>query len=263
MDAGHSERRGGRRYAIDEVTLTYAVSGRLLSEVSRRTRQPLSERVVLIPDPTGEFTFSRKAIGRLAEHQYRRAEIYGLRSAPHGPATTEALLGSLPRVDRPGASLLHLVTHGTTDPEPRLQTFDGWLALVRILEQARGRRPDAPGGLVITSACLTDSTRANYDESMTIATAFLAAGACSVIGTRWPLDDDMTAVLSIRLHYHLQLGRTPAEALRRAQLDLLRPTEKIRQSFGRPLDAIDEARLSHPASWAGYVHHGSDTRETA
>jgi CHAT domain len=253
---------GSRRYAIDDVALTYAASARLLGEVSRRGRQPLAERVVLVSDPTGEFTMSRVAARQLAAHLYPQAEIYGLKSAPHGPATTEALLGALPRADRPGASLLHLVTHGSADPVPQVQTFDGWLALDRILEQARGRSPDAQGGLVITNACLTDSTRADYDESMTLATAFLAAGACSIIGTRWPVDDDTTAALSLRLHYHLHLGRPPAEALRHAQLDLLRPTPVIRKSLGPHLSAIDEARLSHPVSWAGYVHHGSDTRET-
>ena len=98
---------------------------------------------------------------------------------------------------------------------------------------------------------------------MTLATAFLAAGACSIIGTRWPVDDDTTAALSLRLHYHLHLGLLLAEALRHAQLDLLRPTPVIRKSLGPHLRSIDEARLSYPVSWAGYVHHGSDTRETS
>ena len=102
----------------------------------------------------------------------------------------------------------------------------------RILEQARDRPPDAPGGLVITNACLTDSARTDYDESLTLATAFLAAGATAVIGTRWPVDDDTAAALSLRLHYHLQLGKPPAEALRRAQLDLLRPEPDVRKSLG-------------------------------
>jgi CHAT domain-containing protein len=115
---------------------------------------------------------------------------------------------------------------------------------------------DAPGGLIITNACLTDSTRVNHDESLTLATALLAAGATAVIGTRWPIDDDTATVLSLRLHYHLQLGKAPAEALRHAQLDLLRPDPGMRKSLGPDLAAIEESRLSHPASWAGHVHHG-------
>ena len=91
---------------------------------------------------------------------------------------------------------------------------------------------------MVTNACLTDSTRTHYDESITLATAFLAAGATAVIGTRWPVDDDTAAALSLRLHYHLQVGCQPAEALRRAQLDLLRPTPGMRATLGPHLGAL-------------------------
>ncbi|MGA2826283.1 MAG: CHAT domain-containing protein [Streptosporangiaceae bacterium] len=245
-----------RRYAIDDVVLTYAASARLLGDVSRRPRQPLTERVVLVSDPTGQFPMARRTVKELASRQYPGAEVYGPRNAPNGPATTAVLLDALPGRDRPGASLFQLSTHATTMPTPQLQTRDGWLPISRILDQARDRPPNAPGGLIITNACLTDSTRANYDESLTLATAFLAAGATSVIGTRWPVDDDTAAALSLRLHYHLQLGKLPAEALRNAQLDLARPTPDIRSSLGPILAAVAESRLSHPASWAGHVHHG-------
>jgi CHAT domain-containing protein len=77
-----------------------------------------------------------------------------------------------------------------------------------------------------------------------------------VIGTRWPVDDDTVAVLSLRLHHHLQLGRPPADALRRAQLDLLRPAPGMRATLHRHLADLTDARLSHPATWAGHVHHG-------
>ncbi len=251
---------GTRRYAIEDVTLTYAASARLLGEVSRRPRQPLGTRVVLMSDPQGRFHMTRRAGRRLASRQYREAEVYGLKSAPHGPATIDALLGALPGTDRPGASLLQVSTHGSTDPVPRLQTFDGWLPLTRILDQARSRPPDAPGGLIITNACLTDSTRTHHDESLTLATALLAAGATDVIGTRWPVDDDTATALSLRLHYHLQLGKTPPEALQSAQCDLIRAAPDILQSFGDDLCTVQAGRLRHPVSWAGYVHHGADTR---
>jgi hypothetical protein len=245
-----------RRYAIEDVVLSYAASARLLGEVARRPRQRLDERVVFVADPTGTFHFSRRILPGLAGRLYPSVKVYGLNRAPDGAATTEVLLGALPGSDRQGASLLHLITHGMMDPEPAMQTRDGMLPLARILRQARGRAPEAPGGLVITSACLTDVTLTDYDESLTLATAFLAAGATSVIGTRWPVDDDTTTALSVRLHHHLKDGHAPAEALRRAQLDLLRPGPALRGSLGPAFDAISDGRLSHPASWAGHVHHG-------
>jgi CHAT domain-containing protein len=192
----------------------------------------------------------------VARSLYPDAAVYGLNRAPNGPATSAVILDALPGRGEPGASLLHLTTHGMLLPEPSVQTRDGVLPLARILEQAHGRAPDAPGGLVITSACVTDVTRTGYDESLTMATAFLAAGATAVIGTRWPVDDDTATALAIRLHHHLRDGHSPAEALRRAQLDLLRPGPALRDSLGPPFAEVDDARLSHPASWAGHVHHG-------
>jgi len=247
---------GERRYAIDDAVLSYAASARLLGETARRPRRPLSDRVVLVSNPDGELPMTRRADRLLASRQYPAAEVYGAGSEPHGAATIDVLLGAVPAGDRPGASLLQLSTHGRTEPTPGLKAKDGWLALARILDQARDRAPDAPGGLVITNACLTDTTRTHYDESLTLATAFLAGGATAVIGTRWPVDDDTVAVLSLRLHYHLQLGRPPAEALRRAQLDLLRPTREMRATLDPHLAGPSDARLSDAATWAGHVHHG-------
>jgi hypothetical protein len=255
---------GPRRYAIEDVVLSYAASARLLVEVSSRPRQRPEERVVFVTDPTGRLDISRRAMAGLARGLYPGAKVYGLNKAPDGPATTAIVLDALPGSDHQGASLLHLTTHGTLDltargtssPEPAVQTRDGALSLTRILDQARGRAPDAPGGLVITSACLTDVTRGDHDESLTLAVAFLAAGATAVIGTRWPVDDDTTTALAIRLHHHVKDGQSPAEALRRAQLDLLRPGPALRASLGPGFAPIDDARLSHPASWAGHVHHG-------
>jgi CHAT domain-containing protein len=247
---------GQRRYAIDDVVLSYAASARLLGETARRPRRRLSDRVVLVTNPDGELPMTRRATRLLASYQYQDAEVYGAGDEANGAATIDALLGALPAGDRPGASLLQLSTHGRTEPAPGLKAKDGWLALARILGQARDRAPDAPGGLVITNACLTDTTRTHYDESLTLATAFLAGGATAVIGTRWPVDDDTVAVLSLRLHYYLQLGRPPAEALRQAQLDLLRPAPGMLATLDPVLAELTDARLSHAASWAGHVHHG-------
>jgi hypothetical protein len=248
---------GDRRYAIDETVLSYAASARLLGETARRPRQPLSERVVLVASPRGDLPMIRRATRLLAGRQYPGAEVYGRRMAgSRGHATVAELLGALPARDRPGASLLQLSTHGSIDPAPALEASDGLLALTRILDQARDRPADAPGGLVITNACLTDTTRTHYDESLTLATAFLAAGATAVIGTRWPVDDDTAAIFSLRLHFHLQVGCHPAEALRRAQLDLLRPAPAIRDTLDPHLADVPADRLSHPATWAGHVHHG-------
>ena len=209
---------------------------------------------MFVTDATLGFHFSRGIMAGLARSLYPGAAVYGAK--PDGPATTATVLDALPGSNRQGASLLHLTTHGTLQPVPAVATRDGALPLDRILAQASERAPDAPGGLVITNACLTDLTYTDHDESLTLATAFLAAGATAVIGTRWPVEDGTTTALAIRLHHHLRDGQAPAEALRQAQLDLLRPGRAVRDSLGPDFAAIDDSVLSDPVSWAGHVHHG-------
>lgn len=243
---------GGRRYAVHDLVLSHAVSARLFGEVARRPHQPLTERVVLVPDPTGQFPYARRTVQTLAARLYPAAEVYDRRTS-----SVERILAALPGRDRQGASLVHLSTHATTEPTARLWAGDGWLPLNEILDQARGRAPDSPGGLIITNACLTDSTSSHYDESVTLATALLTAGATGVVGTRWPIDDDTTAVLTYHLHHRLGLGSPPAEALRLAQLDMLDPDGRSRPGLHPHLAAVAADRLAHPASWAAFTYHGT------
>jgi hypothetical protein len=244
---------GGRRYAVHDLVLSHSVSARLLGEVLRRPHQPVTERVVLVPDPTGQFPYARAVARALTANLYKEAEIYG-RQASNGPATVDHILAALPGTARQGASLLHLSSHASTRPTPRLRTQDGWLELSRILEQARGRPVDAAGGLIITNACLTDSTH-HYDEAVTLTTALLAAGATGVIGTRWPIDDDTTATFTYHLHHRLALGDAPTEALRQAQLSMLDP--RPRPGLHPHLAALPYDRVAHPASWAAFTYHGT------
>lgn len=245
---------GGRRYAIHDLVLSYAVTGRLLAEVGRRHRRRLSDRVVFAS--TGEFPFARATARALVRQLYPDAEVYGRGNSPDGPATTEHILEMLPGSGRPGASLLNLTTHGTSGPVARLQTADGWLTLDTILRTARGRRAAEPGGLVITSACLTDSTSSQYDEFVTLATALLAAGVTGVIGTRWPVYEDTSAALTYYLHRHLAAAHDPAAALRLAQLELLAEDPPGLPGQPRFLTGFPHRRRAHPASWAGYTCHG-------
>ena len=61
------EEGGARRYAIEDVVLSYAASARLLGAAASRPRQRLDERVVFVADPTGEFDFSRRVMPGLAD----------------------------------------------------------------------------------------------------------------------------------------------------------------------------------------------------
>jgi CHAT domain-containing protein len=91
--------------------------------------------------------------------------------------------------------------------------------------------------LVTLSACETALGREMGGEGLVgLAQAFQVAGARSVLASLWPIADRPTARLMRLFYAELRAGRTKDEALRQAQLALLR-------------DPV----TSHPANWAGLL----------
>jgi CHAT domain-containing protein len=78
---------------------------------------------------------------------------------------------------------------------------------------------------------------------------FCGAGARSVLGSLWPVDDAIAVALTGRFYEYLD-AHPRDEALRRAQLDCLR---------GRLLDNAD-AYVTHPVAWAGFTLSGDPGR---
>jgi CHAT domain-containing protein len=132
------------------------------------------------------------------------------------------------------------------------------VAVERILAQARRRSGQVSGGLVVLASCLTDVAEADYDEAVTLATAFLSAGAAGVVAARWAVPDRDTALFMAAFHHYLNgSDRYPARALRSAQVWMLDPG---REPLG-PLPTIlrDETAqpgLADPMAWAGFAHQG-------
>jgi CHAT domain-containing protein len=130
------------------------------------------------------------------------------------------------------------------------------LTVKDLLKHAGGRPAAAPGGLVVLAACRSDLADRDHDEALTLATAFLACGSASVVGTRWEVDDRTSAVLMCLFHRYLTVDRMPpAHALRAAQLWTLDPARVL------PPDIVAAAgvgdRLEIPlTTWAAYTHQG-------
>jgi CHAT domain-containing protein len=77
--------------------------------------------------------------------------------------------------------------------------------------------------LVVLSACQTASgKRSGGDEIVGLTRAFLYAGTPGVISTLWNIHDAATAILMEDFYRRLLEGVSVAEALRQAQLSLLR-----------------------------------------
>ncbi|MFI0466589.1 CHAT domain-containing protein [Saccharopolyspora sp. 5N102] len=254
----HAARRrapaGDIRYACQDVVIAYAASVRQFVEAARRHPRPWPHKPVLVRTP--ELHWTRHELGHIHDSHYPDGSYLGRpgprrRSVP----TPEDVLAALP-----GASLLHLSCHADQAEIPvesALRLGAGRALPVRdILRQHRESGPHA--ALVVLAACASDLTIRAHDEVLTLATAFLAAGASGVVGTKWEIDDLATAMFMIVFHHHLNTSHPdPAEALRAAQLWMLDPDR--RPIPGAPAELTEhfaEIDPTPPMRWAAFTYHG-------
>ncbi len=160
-------------------------------------------------------------------------------------ANRNAVLGS----DLKDFRIVHFATHGVLNarhPElsgivlsmvdERGQPQDGFLMLSDIYDL------EIPVDLVVLSACQTGIGKQVRGEGLVaLPRGFLLAGARKVVASLWRVDDEATTELMKRFYRNLLLkNMTVPEALRQAQVDLLRNTDQWRT----------------PYYWAGFVLQG-------
>jgi CHAT domain-containing protein len=116
--------------------------------------------------------------------------------------------------------ILHLACHAHFRSDnplfSSLRLGDGWFTA----RDAYGLKLNC--GLVTLSACETGmNTVAPGDELMGLARGFLSAGCPSVVMSLWTIDDQATAELMVAFYEELTRKKSPATALRAAQVKLL------------------------------------------
>lgn len=142
---------------------------------------------------------------------------------------------------------LHLATHGSSvfakeaanDPfASRLILHDGALDALSIGQLRIGAE------VVVLSACDSGQRALGGrglaelpgDDVFGLQAALFEAGAHSVVGALWPVDDSVAPVIVSALHAGLSAGLAPEVALRDAMLDYLkRPDARRRIYFWAPL----------------------------
>jgi len=122
--------------------------------------------------------------------------------------------------------VLHLATHGFVASGAPLYSglvFSGDAANDGILEAREVADMKLDADLAVLSACDTGAGEISGGEGVVgLSWAFLAAGCPTTVVSQWKADSAATARLMIELHRQLRRRHTPAEALRRAQLSLIR-----------------------------------------
>jgi len=256
---------GRWHYAIEDAVFSYAASAGQFARASRRLARPWAAAPLLLSDPTNDLGWAQLEVAELKRRYYPGADFLGLPAdLANGRGTPEEVLSRLPGGDAPLASLVHCGCHADVAPSlaaSHLLLAEGRpLAVAQILAQAQRHDPAGPGFLAVLSACMTDLAHVDHDEALTLASALLAAGACAVIGARWPAEDLATAPLMVMFHHFLNSGHPqPADALRTAQLWML---DGARTTLaGLPPDLANAFHFGHfltaPHAWAAFTCQGT------
>lgn len=228
----------GERWLVERWRVLVTPSLNILDALLERPSLP-RRGFVGVADPLGNLPAARGEVADAARHWPARATVL-----QGSEATSEAVLTAAPE-----ATVLHFATHGqllSADQPSYLELVDAdGLPAPLTSDAILGIRLDA--SLVTLSACrsATGSTRGGEALINSLARSFLAAGARSVVGSLWDVDDTGTAALMSRFYDHLGGGAGGAEALALAQRGMIAGAT----SGGGE-------RLDHPWFWAGFVMVG-------
>ncbi|MGW3353897.1 CHAT domain-containing protein [Streptomyces bungoensis] len=248
----------GRQYALQAAEISYAASARLLCQVAARPAAEHTGAALIVGNPTGDLRHAGEEADAVQRAFYPEARYLGRRTTgpTDGPGTPGEVLRWLRETPHDGA-VLHLACHASVAENARrsayLSLHDGPLAAEEITGAGGDRL-----GLVLLAACRSHVSGRGHNEAYSLATAFLAAGARSVVGSLWPVPDEATSVLMFLTHHFLRThGEPPARALRRAQLWMLNPDRELPPEMPELL--AERARRIDPhdlSAWAGFTHLG-------
>jgi hypothetical protein len=246
-----------RRHAVDLAVFSYAASAGLLCSAARRPRPDIDGSALLIGDPGGDLPFALAETHALRSAFYPNAEIWGEPPEITDGAATPARLSTELLQSR--RTMFHYAGHASVDP-----SRPGSSALLLGRQHLRAETimrlglQQERGLCVCLAACTTHLTRGAFDESLTLSTAFLIAGASTVFGSLWRIKDAGTAIFMFMVHHWLSRGILPADALHRTQLWMLNARRRIPENMPEPLRR-ELARIDcqDVLNWAAVIHQGS------
>jgi CHAT domain-containing protein/Tfp pilus assembly protein PilF len=253
------------RYWIESKALHLVTSVTLYAELKRdRRRAPVSlvafgdpSYPVLSPSKSETITDSQTRSLLLRGYSFEplpasRSEVETIAGLYRGQATVYVgKEATEERVKATGKNVryLHFAAHGILDerfplnsalalsvPERPVEGQDnGLLQAWEIFERVR-----IDADLVVLSACESALGKEMGGEGLLgLTRAFQYAGARSIVASVWSVADESTAELMKRFYGYLKAGKTKDQALRAAQIDLIR-TQGSRTN------------MAHPFHWAAF-----------
>lgn len=139
--------------------------------------------------------------------------------------------------------VVHIASHGFFGGSPDdsfIMTYDRLLKMGQLETLIQGdQNKDQPIELLTLSACQT--AEGNDRAPLGLSGVAIKAGARSAIGSLWPVSDDATQMMISEFYKQLlELHKTKAEALRLAQIKVLR-----------------EKKFNHPFFWSPFILIGN------
>ena len=212
--------RGPKGWLVQERAVgTVPSASALVSLQRQRTTAPLSLLALGNPTPAANDAPLPGAEGEVRKISsiVKGAEAFVGKDATKSRFISQA----------PSSNIVHIAAHAVVDD------LDPLYSVVRLASAPDGRGGDleahevyrlqlAATRMVVLSACDSGSGRiSSGDEFWGFQRTFLGAGARTLLLTHWPVYDQSTPKLMERFYVHLE-GRPAAEALRLAQLDVMK-----------------------------------------
>lgn len=170
--------------------------------------------------------------------------------------------------NQPQYKIIHLATHGDFQPGGAENSYiQFWDTKLRLNQLGELKLSNPQVELLVLSACTT----AVGDEQAELGFAGLAvhAGVKSALASLWYVSDAGTLGLMTEFYQQLRTAPIKAEALRQAQLSMLRGEVRLQDGYlvrsgnnqALPLPpelaARGDRNLSHPYYWAAFTMIGS------
>jgi CHAT domain-containing protein len=268
-------RPAGRRYALDDLAVSYAPSAVAMLHARELAGQEAAPGLLGVAEP---LPVNAKPLPFAAAEVAAAAAILG------GPARelhgTDAERARI-LAELPGHSVVHFACHGLARPDAPLdsalltsnneQLTLGDLFRLELAEgNWRGMR------LAVLSACETQLPgRELPDELVGLPSGFLQAGAAAVVASQWMIGDTAAALTTTMFYRNLVSGAEGPAALRDAQAWLRDTTNAEKAAFlhpatgrsglppavARPLwrwlmQAPDGRSFLMPSQWAAMTYTG-------
>ncbi|HXQ71455.1 MAG TPA: CHAT domain-containing protein [Pyrinomonadaceae bacterium] len=242
-------------YLIEEYELGVAPSSTLfanLSAVARRKSTIRDERLLSVGDPKFDAK-AFKSLQSLPSSAEEARAVAGLYPNNHELLLRERARESTIKRKLESVDVAHFAMHFIVNE--RSEMLSGFPLTPETLNNASN---ESSNGflesqeiyrldlhrlrLAILSACQTGIERQYRGEgAVGAARPFFVAGVPTVVASLWPVDSDASAELMIEFHQHLHRPMRVSQALREAQVDMIRGAN---------------ARFRNPYYWAPFLTIG-------